>query len=60
MITNLKQGDLWASADQTKFRIINIVDVDNHTWVYYRNEKTGQEYSCYKESFEQRFSPTPA
>ena len=60
MTTHLKQGAIWASTDQVKFRIIEIVEVDDHTWVYYRNERTGQEYSCYKESFEQRFSPTPA
>jgi hypothetical protein len=53
----VKEGQLWITNDRTEFRVINVVDIDNNTWVYYRNEKSGNEYSCYKESFESRFTP---
>ena len=59
MSTSPKQGEVWVSSDHMRFRVIEVVKVDDHMWVYYRNEKTGQEYSCYQESFEQRFSPVP-
>jgi hypothetical protein len=53
----VKQGQVWSNMDRKEFRIINITEIENRTWVHYINTKTGQEYSCYKESFESRFSP---
>lgn len=52
----VKSGQLWESIGGPEFRIINVTEVEDHTWVHYRNEKTGQEYSCYQESFVGRFS----
>ena len=37
--------------------MIDVVDIDDHTWVHYKNQETGQEHSCYQESFELRFRP---
>lgn len=52
----VKKGELWTGSGREKFRVIEVVELDGHIWVHYRNEKTGQEYSCYQESFESRFS----
>ena len=64
-MTNVKIGSLWRTTDDKKFRVINVVEANGHTWVHYRNELKGfnqtqaNEYSCYVESFVERFSPTP-
>jgi len=51
------KDQIWTSTNRTEFLVLEVVDVDGHTWVHYRNVKTGDEYSCYQESFEQRFTP---
>ena len=53
----IESGQVWVTIDRKEFRVVDVVDVDNHTWVHYINKETGQEYSCYKESFETRFNP---
>ena len=53
----IKTGQLWESLDRKEFRVIDIVDVEGKTWVHYINQQTGQEHSCYEESFESRFTP---
>lgn len=61
----VKEGSLWWAADGKKFRVLHLVEQDGHTWVHYREEQKGfnqsnsREYSCYVESFTQRFSRTP-
>ena len=57
----IKQGSRWASTDK-EFIVLAVVEQDGHTWVHYR-EDLGikvpalqcREYSCYQESFLQRF-----
>lgn len=59
----VKSGSKWSSSDGKIFQVINVVDIDEHTWVHYRNTKQFneeyQEYSCYMESFLQRFTLLP-
>ena len=61
----VKEGTLWGSSDSKKFRVISVSEVEGHTWVHYRDELKGfdqsaaREYSCYIESFEQRFRVLP-
>ena len=61
----VKEGTLWWGSDHNKFRVISITEQDGHTWVYYRNEpktlndKNIKEYSCYAESFVERFRQLP-
>lgn len=60
----VKNGSKWGSSDGKIFQVINTVEIDNHTWIYYRNfnispESECKEYSCYVESFLQRFTPLP-
>ena len=63
-MTTVKEGSLWGGSDK-KFRVISVTEVDGHTWVHYRDELKGfdqsdaKEYSCYIESFEQRFRQLP-
>lgn len=62
----VKEGSLWWAGDQKKFRVISVVEADGHTWVYYREEPRRwapiselKEFSCYLESFTQRFQALP-
>ena len=63
-MTTVKEGSLWGGSDK-KFRVISVTEVNGHTWVHYRDELKGfdqsdaREYSCYIESFEQRFRQLP-
>ena len=55
-------GTLWAGNDRKKFIVISTVVIDERKWIYYRDEETlypnePREYSCYEESFLDRFVP---
>ena len=45
----------WTSTDSTEFKVTNVVDKEDGTWVYYTNPATGQEYNCLIGAFLQRF-----
>ena len=61
----VKEGTKWGSADGKVFRVINVVDANDNTWVHYREERgffnrvESKEFSCYQESFVQRFRQLP-
>jgi hypothetical protein len=56
----IKEGSRWWSGDNKRFVVLHIVEQDGHTWVHYRDESAApKEYSCYVESFLDRFSPLP-
>lgn len=56
----IKVGSRWEGIDKT-FVVINTIEQDGHTWVHYREDSNKKpvleckEYSCYQESFVQRF-----
>jgi hypothetical protein len=52
----VEKHQVWTS-NQDEFVVLQVIDLNGQTWVHYRNMKTGQEHSCYEESFEQRFTP---
>jgi hypothetical protein len=61
----VKEGSLWHSLDK-HFRVISVTEIDGHTWVHYREDRgikvprlECREYSCYQESFLQRFRQVP-
>ena len=63
---NIKEGSRWWAGDDKRFVVLHIVEQDGKTWVHYRNDNGNvfssagcKEYSCYKESFLERFSPLP-
>ena len=51
----------WSSINSKIFRVLDVVEVENNTWVHYieENVKEPNEYSCYLESFIQRFRKMP-
>lgn len=62
----VKDGSVWTSNDGKRFRVINTTDVEGHRWVYYRedfgNYKSTdgcREFSCFEESFLERFRELP-
>jgi len=57
----IKEGSKWSSIDGKVFHVIHVVELDGKTWVHYErdNINESQEYSCYVESFLQRFSKLP-
>lgn len=61
----VKSGSIWGGSDGRRFRVIDVVAVEGHTWVHYRNDNGYKpvneikEYSCYIESFVTRFTPQP-
>jgi len=62
----VKNGSLWGSEDGKRFRVLSVVEIDGKTWVHYREDKgikvptiQCREYSCYLESFVQRFRIQP-
>jgi hypothetical protein len=60
-IKSIKQGTKWTGIDKEFVVIAEVEATDGHEWVYYRDAKGNppREYSCYKESFLQRFRPLP-
>lgn len=57
----VKAGTLWSSSDKF-FRVLSVTEVEGNTWVHYREDRGSKfpvveckEYSCYLESFVQRF-----
>lgn len=63
----VKEGSLWWDGKGNNFIVLSVTVVEGNTWVHYRQDlgiktsiKECKEYSCYEESFTQRFSPRPA
>lgn len=50
----MKIGSIWEGGDK-RFEIKDVTIVDNQIWIFYNNVFTGQNYSCLKEAFLQRF-----
>jgi len=60
----VKEGSKWVgNSSNDKFHVIHVIELDGHTWVHYIKENSpehgNREYSCYIESFLQRFRPIP-
>lgn len=62
----VKQGTIWYDGKDKFFRVLSVTKQDGHIWVHYREDfgikvpaLECREFSCYQESFVQRFSPTP-
>ena len=55
-------GSRWWGGTTTKFVVIDVITIEGHTWVHYRDDAEKaepKEYSCYVESFLQRFKELP-
>jgi hypothetical protein len=49
------EGSRWASITET-FIVLHTIELNDRTWIHYRKESSNQEYSCYVESFLERFT----
>jgi len=56
-MTTVKEGSVWEGSDRKQFLVLHTIEKDNHVWVHYRQngKDNNQEYSCYVESFVNRF-----
>ena len=58
----IKEGSKWGTGTGKKFIVLHVIEQEGHTWVHYRDENKSsseegsREYSCYAESFLNRFS----
>jgi len=55
-------NSVWKSSENKKFRVLHVIELDGHVWVHYREDlgikvraAECKEYSCYIESFTERF-----
>jgi len=57
----IKKGSHWWANGDKKFVVIDEVVIEGVVWVHYRDAlgNPPKEYSCYRESFLQRFSALP-
>jgi hypothetical protein len=55
----VKEGTRWSSSDGNVFHVINVIEVNGHTWVHYEQDDVPEcrLFSCWIESFVSRFSP---
>lgn len=55
IMQQIKIGSRW-TAIARKFLVTATEVTDNGSWVFYKNVETGQQYSCLKEAFLNRFT----
>ncbi len=57
-MTKPEAGTIWQGQERDQFRVLDVVDLEGHTWVHYCRvgETEPREYSCYIESFLSRFT----
>lgn len=62
----VESNSLWTDGQGRYFRVLSLTDVDGKTWVHYREDKgikvaviECKEFSCYVESFVERFRACP-
>ena len=54
-MTPVKLGSVWVDTTaHRQFVVISRTEIDGNVWIHYRNNQ-GKEFSCYEESFKQRF-----
>jgi len=61
-MTKVKEGSKWGGGDGKRFHVIHVIKAeDGHTWVHYEQDgvKESREFSCYIESFLERFRALP-
>lgn len=60
MSTKIEVQSRWADTQGNRFQIIHVITDDaGHEWVHYRRERDAEEFSCWTESFLQRFTSVP-
>ena len=63
MNEKIEAGSVWASVNGVHFQVISETHIDGNDWIYYRmfdkETEEPKEFSCYKESFLNRFYQIP-
>lgn len=54
-----KIGSKWWGGNDKSFRVESIVELEGKTWVHYIELGSDKKYSCYLESFLERFKEIP-
>lgn len=54
-ISQIVPGSTWVGPNSVEFVVIEIANIDSNIWVHYRKKHEPQEYSCWAESFLDRF-----
>ena len=64
-MSTVNVNSVWSSSENKKFRVLHVIELEGHVWVHYREDQgikvpatECKEYSCYIESFTERFVPT--
>lgn len=52
-------GSKWWGGQTKTFYVKALVELEGKTWIYYGEHNSDKEYSCYLESFLQRFTEMP-
>jgi len=57
----IAEGTSWTDSVGKEFIVISVIEKEGHTWVHYRENCRDEprEYSCYIESFLERFRKNP-
>ena len=57
----IKVGSKWRGTDGKVFHVVHRVELDGHAWIHYEQDNCDEcrEFSCYEESFLERFRPLP-
>lgn len=57
-MTTVREGSIWQGNDRNQFIVLHTIEKDGNIWVHYRQngKDNNQEYSCYLESFVNRFT----
>jgi hypothetical protein len=58
----IKKGSKWTGNEGKIFCVIDTLEIDGKKWVHYRLENSNtdpKEFSCFEESFLERFRPLP-
>ena len=53
-----KVGSKWVGSEGKQYHVMAVVELEGHVWVHYEQDKVTvpKEFSCYVESFLQRFT----
>lgn len=56
----VKEGTRWTGGDKV-FHVVHKVEIDGHVWIHYEQDNCNEcrEFSCYEQSFLERFRPLP-
>jgi len=54
-MSNITPGSIWSAVNGIEFRVLSVVNVNGQEWVHYISVDTGLEFSCWTESFVNRF-----